>query len=60
MTPVDADIFLQPNAGTAMSMRGEPSSDGFALDNFTVQRASRFLCASLAGLSFLPAGMRPP
>ena len=42
-----------------MSMRGEPSSEGFALENLTVQRASRSFCASLAGLSFQLSGMRP-
>ena len=51
--------FLYPKAGTAMSMRGEPSSDGLALENLTVQRASRSFCASLAGLSFHASGMRP-
>ena len=40
-------------------MRGEPSSAGLAFDHFTVQRASRSFCASLAGLSDHPAGMRP-
>lgn len=39
-------------AGTAISMRGEPSSEGLAFENFTVPRASRSVCASFAGLSF--------
>ena len=54
-----ATWFLYPKAGTAMSMRGEPSSEGFAFENFTVQRASRSFCASFAGLSFQASGMRP-
>ncbi len=40
-------------------MRGEPSSEGFAFENLTVQRASRSFCASFAGLSFQASGMRP-
>ncbi len=37
----------------------EPSACGFALVSFTVQRASRSLCRSLAGRSFQAAGTRP-
>src|SRR3954463_9625505 len=51
--------FLYPNAGTARSMRGDPSSEGFAFENLTVQRASRSFCASFAGWSFHASGMRP-
>src|SRR5215210_7510083 len=36
-----------------------PSWSGLALVNFTVQRASRSLWRSLAGLDFHSAGMRP-
>lgn len=54
-----ATWFLYPKAGTARSMRGEPSSEGFAYENFTVQRASRSFCATFAGLSFQASGIRP-
>ena len=40
----------------AMSICGSPSSFGFAFENFTVQRASRSFCRSLAGLSFQASG----
>src|SRR5947209_7765037 len=36
-----------------------PSAFGLALLNLTVQRASRSLCASLAGLAFQSCGIRP-
>ena len=51
--------FLYPKAGTARSMRSDPSSEGLAFENFTVQRASRSFWASLAGLSFQACGIRP-
>ena len=41
--------FLSPKAGTARSIRGDPSAAGLAFDPFTVQRASRSFWASLAG-----------
>ena len=44
----------------AMSAGGiVPSDFGFALENLTVRRASRSLCASLAGLAFQSCGIRP-
>src|SRR3954467_2848736 len=51
--------FLYPNAGTARSVRGDPSSEGFAFENLTVQRASRSFWASFAGSSCHASGMRP-
>src|SRR6516162_3019984 len=48
------------DSGIARSTGGvEPSSRGLALVNLTVQRASRSLCRSLAGLAFQFAGIRP-
>ena len=38
---------------------GRPGAAGFALENFTVQRASRSFCLSLAGLAFHPSGTSP-
>src|SRR5947209_15715870 len=44
----------------AMSTGGTvPSVRALALLNLTVQRASRSLCRSLAGLAFQASGMRP-
>ena len=42
-----------------MSTAALPSSRGLALENFTVQRASRSFCRSLAGRSAQPSGIRP-
>ncbi len=36
-----------------------PSACGFALENFTVQRASRSFCRNFAGLPCHSYGMRP-
>ena len=42
-----------------MSTCGVPSSRGLALENFTVQRASRSFCRSLAGFFIQHAGVSP-
>ena len=42
-----------------LSICGSPSCFGFAAENFTVQRASRSFCRSLAGLSFQASGIPP-
>lgn len=52
--------FWEPKTGMARSTAGTvPSSAGFALLNLTVQRASRSLWHSLAGLLCHSAGIRP-
>src|SRR5215471_9612427 len=55
-TAIDRDMVLI----AARSTGGiEPSARGLALLNLTVQRASRSLCRSLAGLAFQFGGIRP-
>src|SRR3954463_7190819 len=56
VTTIDADMVLVAEGGRRQVDARRPV---VGRDHFTVQRASRSFCASLAGLSAHPAGMRP-
>ena len=59
VSPVRRDMVLVPEVGIARSRWRWPSLRGLALENFTVQRASRSFWRSLVGVSVHSSGTRP-